>query len=64
MTNVSMLIVMLVFSPLPGFEPWTFNSFNPLAQPSELPIPTPHMETNAEYRFGIDGRFAWKNSGF
>jgi len=30
-----MLIVMLVFSPLPGFKSWTFN---PLAQPSELPI--------------------------
>jgi len=25
-----MLIVMLVFSPLPGFEPWTFNSLTPL----------------------------------
>jgi len=30
MTNVNMLIVMLVFSPLPGFEPWTFNSLIPL----------------------------------
>jgi len=25
-----MLIVMLVFSPLPGFEPWTFNSLTHL----------------------------------
>jgi len=31
-----MLVVMLIFSPLSGFELWTFD---PLAQPSELPNP-------------------------
>jgi len=30
MTNVSMLIVMLVFSPLSGFKLWTFESLTVL----------------------------------
>lgn len=30
MSNVTMLIVMLVFSPLPGFKPWIFNPLTPL----------------------------------